>query len=87
MTAAVVRIDQLLWFLRFRKSRSTAQKWIAEGHIRINGRRVTKPHHPVHPGDILTLPTRDNVLLARIDALPEHRLSAPAAALAWTALH
>ena len=33
---AELRIDRLLWFLRFSKSRSLAQKWVADGHFRRN---------------------------------------------------
>ena len=37
-----MRLDRLLWFLRFARTRSAAQRWIAEGHIRRNGERVVR---------------------------------------------
>lgn len=35
-------------------SRSRAQSLIEGAHVRINGLAVTKPRHPVRPGDVLT---------------------------------
>ena len=68
-----MRIDKLLWFLRFARSRSVAQKWVAEGHIRRNGARVERMHQPVEPGDVLTLPLARKVLVIEILALPMRR--------------
>ena len=70
---AELRIDRLLWFLRFSKSRSLAQKWVAEGHFRRNGTRVEKLDQPVLVGDILTLPMRHRVAVIEILALPTRR--------------
>jgi len=68
-----MRIDRLLWFLRFAKSRSLAQRWIAEGHIRRNGERVTRQDRAVAVGDVLTLPLRSKVLPIEIVELPKRR--------------
>ena len=68
-----MRIDRLLWFLRFAKSRSLAQRWIGEGHIRRNGTRVLRQDQPVAPGDILTLPLRGQAMAIEILALPQRR--------------
>ena len=68
-----MRIDKLLWFLRFSKTRGLAQKWIADGHIRRNGRRVERQDQPVTVGDILTLPLRSRVLVIELLALPHRR--------------
>ena len=69
----MVRIDRLLWFLRFAKSRSLAQKWIAEGHLRRNGARVMRTDQPVGAGDVLTLPLKSRVLVIEILSLPARR--------------
>ena len=69
----MMRIDKLLWFLRFARSRGAAQKWVAEGHIRRNGARVERVHQPVTPGDVLTLPLARKVLLIEILSLPARR--------------
>lgn len=68
-----MRIDRLLWFLRFAKSRGLAQKWVAQGHIRRNGTRVTRLDQPIGVGDVLTLPIRQDVLVIEILALPRRR--------------
>ena len=68
-----MRLDRLLWFLRFAKSRSLAQRWIAEGHIRRNGERVTRQDQAIAVGDVLTLPLPSRVLPIEILALPTRR--------------
>ena len=69
----MIRIDRLLWFLRFAKSRSLAQKWVGEGHMRRNGARVIRQDQPVNVGDVLTLPLKSRVLVIEILALPARR--------------
>ena len=69
----MIRIDRLLWFLRFAKSRSLAQKWLGEGHVRRNGARVIRQDQPINVGDVLTLPLKSRVLVIEILALPERR--------------
>lgn len=69
-----MRIDKLLWFLRFARTRSLAQKWVDEGHIRRNGKRVERTGQPTAVGDILTLPLRSGtVLVIELLALPVRR--------------
>jgi len=68
-----VRIDRLLHALRFARSRTLAQRWIAEGHIRRNGARVVRQDLDVAPGDVLTLPLRSRVLVIELLALPARR--------------
>jgi ribosome-associated heat shock protein Hsp15 len=68
-----MRLDRLLWFLRFARTRGAAQRWIGEGHIRRNGERVTRLDQPVAVGDVLTLPLPSRVLPIEILALPRRR--------------
>ncbi|WAT17213.1 S4 domain-containing protein [Aurantiacibacter sp. MUD11] len=68
-----MRLDLLLVRLRFSKSRAVAQRWIAEGHIRCNGLRVTSAAHAVDSGDVLTLPIGKGVQVIAVDSLPERR--------------
>ena len=68
-----MRLDRLLFTLRFAKSRTLAQRWIAEGHIRRNGERVTRQDLEVAVGDVLTLPLRSRVLVIELLALPARR--------------
>ena len=68
-----MRLDRLLFNLRFAKSRALAQRWIAEGHIRRNRERVARQDQPVAVGDVLTLPLRSKVLVIELTALPARR--------------
>ena len=68
-----MRLDRLLFNLRFARSRSLAQRWIAEAHIRRNGERVVRQDQPVAVGDVLTLPLRSKVLVIELVALPARR--------------
>ena len=68
-----LRIDKLLWFLRFVGSRSLAQDWVGEGHIRLNGRRIERASTAVRCGDILVLPLRSGVRVITLASLPLRR--------------
>ena len=68
-----MRIDLLLYRLRFTKSRNLAQRWVGEGHMRCNGERVSSQSLHVEVGDVLTLPLSRSVRLIRLNALPERR--------------
>jgi ribosome-associated heat shock protein Hsp15 len=74
-----VRVDKLLWFLRFARSRSVAQAMANDGHLRLNGKRVDKAHQRVAAGDVLTLPLARRVLVIELLALPMRRGPAPEA--------
>ncbi len=74
MTAADgMRIDKLLWFLRFARSRSLSRQWVEQGHIRRNGQRITRCAQPVLVGDILTLPWGEAVVIIQLVTLPSRR--------------
>jgi ribosome-associated heat shock protein Hsp15 len=68
-----MRIDKLVWFLRFAASRNLSQQWIEQGHFRLNRRRIDKPGSVVKAGDVLTLPLRSHVLVIELLTLPERR--------------
>ena len=68
-----MRLDRLLFTLRFARSRTLAQRWIGEGHMRLNGARVVKQDQVVAIGDVLTLPLPRGVLVIEILALPARR--------------
>ncbi|MEP2101451.1 MAG: S4 domain-containing protein [Parasphingorhabdus sp.] len=72
-----IRIDKLLWYLRFARNRAIAKKLAAKGHVRLNGRRVDRAHMMVRQGDILTIPQGREVHVIRIEELPLRRGSAP----------
>jgi ribosome-associated heat shock protein Hsp15 len=74
-----VRIDRYLHCIRLAKSRTLAQAIIAEGHTRIDGKRVEKPSEEVRVGSVIALPLRDQVRVLRVLALPGRRGPPPEA--------
>ena len=74
-----LRIDRWLWFARFCKSRSLAQKLIASGRVRLNRVVVDKASAEVHPGDVLTFPKADAIRVVRVLALGQGRGPPPEA--------
>ena len=81
-----LRIDKLLFFLRFAKSRSLAQTVVEEGHLRLNGHRVTRCAQAVTAGDRLVLPVGAQVRVIEIVTLPSRRGPAIEAAGCYRAL-
>jgi ribosome-associated heat shock protein Hsp15 len=81
-----MRIDKLLWFLRFAKTRSIAQAMAQQGHIRVDGRRVERAHHAVAIGNVLVLPLPQGVRVIEILALPQRRGPAPEAQTCYRVL-
>jgi len=71
-----LRIDRLLCYLRFVKTRSQAHQLVDGGHIRCSGTRVTRVSHEVSVGDVLTIPLGTMVQIAEITAMPARRGSA-----------
>lgn len=74
-----LRIDKLLWYLRLAKSRSIAQMMVEAGHIRLEGRRISRSSAMVQAGQHLVIPIGDHVDVIRIIALPHRRGPAPEA--------
>jgi len=68
-----VRLDRLLWFLRFARTRPLAQALVEAGHIRLNGRRVERSSQRVAAGDVLVLPLPSGVKVIEVIALPARR--------------
>ena len=78
-----MRIDKLLFFLRFAKSRTLAQNWAETGHIRVNGRRVEKGSLSITIGDVITLPIGDAVVTFKLLSMPIRRGPANEAQLCY----
>ena len=68
-----MRIDRFLFFIRMAKSRTLAQGVVEQGHIRIDGKRVTKPSEEVRAGSVIALPLHGNVRVVRVLSLPARR--------------
>jgi len=68
-----LRIDRFLFFVRLAKSRTIAQAVVEEGHIRVDGKRVTRPSEEVRAGSVIALPLHGNVRVVRVLSLPHRR--------------
>jgi len=79
MTEGAIRIDKWLWYARFFKSRTLAQRLVAEGHVRVNRERVTKSAGAVRPGDVLTFPQGREIRVVRVLDCGDRRGPAPEA--------
>jgi len=83
LAGAQLRIDKLLFFLRFAKSRTLAQNWAEAGHIRVNGRRVEKVSLSISTGDVITLPIGEAVVMLKLISIPTRRGPANEAKLCY----
>ena len=78
-----MRLDRYLFFIRLVKSRTLAQGLIEAGHVRIDGKRVTKTAEEVRAGSVIALPLRGQVRVLRVTSLPARRGPASEARLAY----
>jgi len=67
------RLDKWLWFARMARTRTAAAQLVSDGHVRVNGQRVTQAAKAVRPGDILTIALQRDVRLLRIVAAGARR--------------
>ena len=67
------RLDKWLWFARFFKSRSLAQKLCETGGIRVSGTLVSRAHHTVRAGDVLTFAQGRHIRVIEVVALGTRR--------------
>jgi ribosome-associated heat shock protein Hsp15 len=81
-----VRIDKFLFFVRVVKTRGLAQRLIADGRMRLDGRVVDRAHADVRAGSVLTFPLNDRVRILRVEALPDRRGPAPEARACYSDL-
>ena len=66
-------LDKWLWYARFFKSRSLATKFCAAGRLRVNGAVVSKAHHRLKVGDVLTFPKARHIRVVRVVDLGSRR--------------
>lgn len=83
---AGIRLDKWLWHARFFRSRSLAGKICGAGKIRVDGTVVTKAHHIVRVGNVLTFPQARDIRVVRIDAIGTRRGPAAEAETLYTEL-
>ena len=73
MSDETQRLDKWLWFARFFKSRTLASRFCASGRLRVNGTRVSKAHHGLRPGDVLTFPKGPHIRVVEVRDLGVRR--------------
>ena len=73
MTGETLRLDKWLWHARFFKSRTLASTFCVSRRLRVNGVVVSKAHHPLKPGDVLTFPKAADIRVIRVLALGTRR--------------
>jgi ribosome-associated heat shock protein Hsp15 len=67
------RLDKWLWCARMAKTRSAATRLIANGRVRINGKRVRKPSRLVQLGDVITATPPGRLVVWRVLNAAERR--------------
>lgn len=70
---AGLRLDKFLWFARLAPSRSHAQDLCESRRLRIDGRVVERASALVRAGCVLSWPRGDEVIVVRVEGLPERR--------------
>jgi len=70
-----IRIDRLLVYLRFARTRSVARAMIEARTLRCNRKHVQRPSQNVGIGDVLTLMVGNEVRVVEVLSLPERRAS------------
>ena len=71
-----LRIDRLLVYLRFARTRSAARSMIEGRALRLNRRHVLRVSEHVIAGDVLTVAVGSGVRVIEVISLPQKRASA-----------
>ncbi|MDJ0642644.1 MAG: S4 domain-containing protein [Erythrobacter sp.] len=70
-----IRVDRLLVYLRFARTRSKARAMIEARTLRRNRKHVLRASENVSIGDVLTLVVGNDVRVVEVTSLPERRAS------------
>jgi ribosome-associated heat shock protein Hsp15 len=73
------RIDKWLWHVRVVRTRTSAASLVDQGHVRLNGERVTAASRPVKAGDVVTVALDRVVRTMKVTGFAERRGDADAA--------
>ena len=77
------RIDKWLWHARVARTRTSAAALVDDGHVRLNGERVTAASRPVKVGDVVTVALDRVVRVMKVTGFAERRGDADAARLLY----
>ena len=70
-----IRLDRLLVYLRFARTRSAARAMIESHSLRRNTKRVIRSSESIAVGDVLTLVIGNDVRVVEVLSLPDRRTS------------
>lgn len=70
-----MRLDRLLVYLRFARTRSKARDMICAQALRRNRKHVQRPSENVAIGDVLTLAIGNEIRVVEVTSLPQRRAS------------
>lgn len=70
---AGLRLDKWLWFARLTRSRSAAQDLCESRRLRIDGRVIDRPSALVRQGAVLSWARGDEIVVVRVEGLPDRR--------------
>lgn len=70
---AGLRLDKYLWYARLAPSRSSAQDLCESRRLRLDGRVVERASALVRAGSVLSWPRGDDIIVVRVEGLPERR--------------
>src|ERR1700754_3630643 len=73
------RIDKWLWHARVVRTRSSAAALVDEGHVRLNGARISANSQAVKAGDVVTIALDRAVRVLKVTGFAERRGDADAA--------
>ena len=79
LSAERQRIDKWLWHARVVRTRTAAASLANEGHVRLNGERVSAASRPVKAGDVVTVALDRTVRIMKVTGFAERRGDADAA--------
>ncbi len=80
------RLDKWLWFARILRTRAAAAELARKGRVRVNGVRAASAARAIRAGDILTIQTRERVLVLKVEELGCRRESYSLARLLYNDL-
>jgi ribosome-associated heat shock protein Hsp15 len=81
-----LRLDKWLWFARLAASRGKAQTLCESRRLRLDGRVIDRPSALVRPGSVVSFPRGEDIVVVRVEALPERRGPFAEAVQAYTPL-
>lgn len=74
------RLDLWLWHARVVRARASAAGLVREGHVRVDGARVTSAGYMVKLGQVVTVSLDHSVRVLRVVGFAERREDATSAA-------